>query len=367
MASLSKSMTRADFEKLVEETLEIIVASGLPSPREKVYGDMLARFAELNGVTPEDAEKLLDGPAAEPEPEPEPAPVSKKTLTERTRALREVTSGAKFFYEPEKDRAFMDLFFALRQKAGLIANLLITGPSGAGKTEGVALAAERAGLPCYKVDCASITTPERWVGHKEIDSSGTHFVLSEHLKWVSAQDCQPGVVLYDELNRLHPMLHNILFPLLDGSQRIWVPDLGIHVDVHPETIFVATANIGTGFTGTHRLDDALLGRFLYRMERDFPNAPHEIEILVKRTGIDSAKAKTLVDIAQATRQKVKTGDLERPVSTRNLLATAALVAAGMSIPQAADYTFVTDYGEDGGAGSQRVMVKQIVAGKATGK
>ena len=74
-----------------------------------------------------------------------------------------------------------------------------------------------------------------------------------------------------------------------------------------------------------------------------------------------------MDIANLTRQRAKNNDLDEGVSTRNLLDASVLVAAGMPIVDAAEYTFVRFYEEEGGAASQRVAVRQIVTGKAAGK
>jgi MoxR-like ATPase len=297
----------------------------------------------------------------------EPVKVPTKRKTRAEREAEEAAGSRPYFWVKAEDKAFMRMWMNIRRGEGLVANLLVTGPTGAGKTEGMKEAAKENNLPLYKVDCASITTADKWVGHKEVDEKGTHYVLSEHLRWVSADGCEPGIVLYDELTRLHPSLLNILIPLLDGSQSIWVPELGINVNVHPDTLFAATANIGAGYSGTYRLDDAIAGRFGYRIEQAFPPVPEEVKVLVSRTGIDDGKAKTLVDIAQQTRNKVASSDISFPISTRNLLDTANLVASGMSIVEAADYTFIRFYSEDGGASSERVMVRQIVAGKAGGK
>jgi MoxR-like ATPase len=370
--TLSKEMRRAEFEALVEQTYKIISDSGLSTPEDKLRADILGRFANLHGISVEDAERLLDEGGAEAvaeavEPEKEASPEERKEALKTMARHRTSTKEGPYFWEPPQDANFMDMVVALRREAKLVANLMITGPSGAGKTEGIIRAGKRLGIPVYKVDCASVTTDDRWIGHKEIDAKGTHYVLSEHLRWISAKDVEPGIVLYDEITRLHPTRTNILFPILDGSQRIWVPDLNAYIDVHPDTVFMATANIGTGFTGTHRLDDALEGRFGYRLERTFPPPEQERMILEKRTGIDKAKAKMLVEIAVQTRRKVETADLSKPVSTRNLLETAALVAAGMRIDQAAEYTFIKFYSEEGSPNSERVMVRQIVTGKSAGK
>lgn len=363
------SMTRAEFEASVNKTFEATQASGLPQTREQLAKDLLARLAQRSGMTPEDFEASLDAGAAEPEEEAPARRATKKAdQAAAIKSMREITSKGPYFYEAPEDSAMFDTMIALNRGAGLNANLLVTGPSGSGKSEGVAHAAKRAGIPFYKIDCASVTTDDKWVGHKEFSpEKGTIYVLSEFLKAVSATDCDPGLVLLDEVNRLHPTRMNILFPLLDGSRSIWVPELGITIEKHPDTLIMATANKGVGFTGTHKMDDALEGRFGFRMERSWPPLAQETKILTERTGIDERDAKTLVTIADETRKKLKNDDLPFPVSTRDLLNAAALVAAGMTVPQAAGWTFIKFYDDTGGTGSPRVMVSQIVQGKSAGK
>jgi MoxR-like ATPase len=367
-ATLDKDMNRAAFEALVDKTYDTMKATGLPQTREQLAKDMLARLAQRNGMTVEDAEAALDAGAPEEEEPVAAAPKSRKDLAEATKSLRAITSKGPYFFENPVDTAMLDTMIQLNRSAGINANLLITGPSGSGKTEGVGFAASRAGIPFYKIDCASVTTDDKWVGHKEFSpEKGTMYVLSEFLKAVSATDVPPGLVLLDEVNRLHPTRMNILFPLLDGSRSIWVPELGITIEKHPDTIIMATANKGTGFTGTHKMDDALEGRFGFRMERTWPPATEEVKILRERTGIDDAPAKMLVAIANDTRKKAQTDDLPFPVSTRDLLNASALVAAGMTVAEACDWTFVKFYEQAGGATAPRVMVSQIVQGKAAGK
>jgi MoxR-like ATPase len=359
-------MTRAEFEKMVDKAHETMKATGLPQTREQIAKDLLGRMAQRNGMSAEDFEKALD--ASAPAAEPERPKRSRKDIAEAAKSIREITSKGPYFYENPTDTAMFDTMIQLNRAAGLNANLLVTGPSGSGKSEGVGFAASRAGIPFYKIDCASVTTDDKWVGHKEFTpEKGTIYVLSEFLKAISATDCDPGLVLLDEINRLHPTRMNILFPLLDGSRSIWVPELGITIEKHPDTIIMATANKGVGFTGTHKMDDALEGRFGFRMERTWPPADEETKILVNRTGVDPADAKTLVQIAGETRKKAQTDDLPFPVSTRDLLNAAALVAAGMTVAEAADWTFVKFYDESGGATAPRIMVKQIVQGKSVGK
>jgi nitric oxide reductase NorQ protein len=373
-AVLTKTTTLEQFESSVDDTTKIITDSGLVGDRAKVRKDMLARFAQSNSMSVTDAEVLLQtnsgisAAPVTPEPKVAPAPVAPvKRKTREEREAEEAAGARPYFWVKPEDKAFLSMWVNLRRGEGLVANLLVTGPTGAGKTEGVKNVGAEHEIPVYKVDCASITTADKWVGHKEVDEKGTHYVLSEHLRWISADGCEPGIVLYDELTRLHPSLLNLLIPILDGSQSIWVPELGINVNVHPDTMFVATANIGAGYSGTYRLDDAIAGRFGFRIEQDFPPIAEEVKVLMSRTGIEEPKAKMLVDIANQTRQKSKNSELGFPVSTRNLIDTANLVASGQSVVEAANFTFITMYSEDGGAASERVIVRQIVAGKAGGR
>jgi MoxR-like ATPase len=372
MASpVTASTTREEMEVIITETIGMMKKHRVSYSEERVRRDLLQRRAELGGLasveeleaswtpTPDPIE-TIERIEDDPEPEiPDPAPVAEKVKRTRTKGVK---IDGSYFYEKDTDRAVGDTWLALNN-SGVKMHMLSVGPSGCGKTEGFRLVATRAGVPLYKVDIPAMTTTEKFIGHKEVNESGTHYVLSEHLKWVGAIDCEPGIVLYDEISRAHPSLLNILLPLLDGSKRVWVPDLGTFIDVHPKTVFAATANIGIGFSGTYAMDTALHDRFGLVMERTFPPAAEEVKVLVNRTGITDADAKILVDIANQIRTKNADGTVSKPVSTRALLDTAALVSAGMSLFDACEYTWVKKYSDDGGPKSERTTVRSILSGK----
>lgn len=369
MATLSKDMNRAEFEALVDKTFKASQETGLPQKREDLAKDLLRRLAERNGLTIEEQEKALDAASAPAAPAAPPKPPAKRKEDMETAAksMRELIAKGVYFYESAEEMALVDTIIALNQKAGMNANLLITGPSGCGKTEGAERGFQRLGLPFTRIDCPSVTSDDKWIGHKEfVPDKGTVYVLSDFLRALEAKEVPAGGILLDEINRLHPTRLNIVFPLLAGTRSIWVPELGITIEKHPDVVIMATANIGTGFTGTHRMDDALVGRFGFRLEKTWPEPAQEVKILTNRTGVDEPLAKQLVSIATETRNKSKVDDLPFPVSTRDLINTSALVAAGMPIMQSAEWTFIKFY-EEGGAGSHRAMVRQIVQGKTAGK
>lgn len=345
-----------ELDKAVEEAKRVMTAGSVPFDETELRETIAKRFADARGVPYEE-----EAPAVEAAPKVDIKKEAKTLDTKRVVAA--VAKEEAYWYEKPEDIRFVRHFFELRTKAMAVGNLLVTGPSGAGKTEGLRRVAMETNRPFYKLDCATITTEDKWVGHKEIDSNGTRFEMSEHLKWLEAVDYEPGVICYDEVNRVHPSRLNILLPILDGSQALFVPDLGRYVPVHPETIIVATANIGSAFGGTFVMDRALRERFNYTLERDFPPEDEEVKVLTTATGIDEDKAKVIVAMAGQTRKKWEAGDLESPISTRTLKASALLIASGMSVLNAMEYTALPLYKADGGAASERTLVKLILTGK----
>jgi len=350
------SMNDAELERMLAEAEKVMIAGGMEYDPVELRKTLSDRLAEVRG-TPKVEEEVEDtGPKVD-------LKASAKKL-EVNKVVAALASDQAYWYEKPEDEKFMAHFINLRQKGGVVGNLLLTGPSGSGKTEGLRRLAEKAGLPFYKMDCATITTEDKWIGHKEIDHEGTKFVLSEHLKWLEGKDHEPGIVCYDELTRVHPSRLNVVLPILDGSQAIFVPDLGDYVKVHPQTIIVATANIGTAFGGTYVMDRALRERFNFTLERTFPPVDEEVKVLSTSTGIEADKAKVLVDIANQTRKKWELDELESPISTRTLKAASMLVASGMSIISAMEYTALPLYKSDGGTASERHMVMLIMTGKS---
>ena len=359
-----------ELDKMIKEATDVLTRGGVTFDPEKVREMMTKRLAEAKGWTVEPAPATTPAAKGKAKAKPEAPPEKVVTVNDgeaklSTEAIEKAMADSEaYWYEKDEDARFLDHFIDLKRKAHIVGNLVLVGPSGSGKTEGLRRLAERKGLPFYKMDCATITTEEKWVGRREIDEKGTRFVMSDHLKWLEGVEYEPGIICYDEITRVHPSKHNILIPVLDGSQSLFVPDLSRYVIVHPDNIIMATANIGSAFGGTFVMDRAFRERFNFTMERGFPPPSEEIKVITSRTNCEPPKAKLMVDIADQTRRKWKTGDLESPVSTRTLIAAAYLVASGMSVIQAFEYTVLPLYKDDGGAQSERAMVKLIVSGKS---
>lgn len=355
-----KFATAADpeVEKMVAEAIRVLRDGGMTYDEEELRKTMTKRLAQVRGL-PEPEET----PVAKAEPKPK-VDIKKERKTLTLDKVVEASATEHYWYDKPEDARFMRHFIELRRRTGEAGNLLIVGPSGSGKTEGLRRLAEQVDLPFYKFDCATVTTEDKWIGRREITDAGTFFRPSEHLRWLEGKDYKPGILCYDEINRVPPSRLNVLLPILDGSQAIFVPDMDRLVNVHPETIIVATANIGSAFGGTHVLDRAFRERFNFTIEREFPPEDEEVKILTSATGVGVDEATLIVQIANQTRRKWETDDLESPISTRTLKAAAILISSGMSVINAMEYTALPLYKADGGAQSERSMVKLILTGKS---
>ena len=272
------------------------------------------------------------------------------------------------WYESVRDAKLLKDFAALRL-AGHTTNLMVVGPSGFGKTQGIIRFGKSEGVPVHVVNCQAITTPEKWIGQMQVDPDrGTYFEVANHVKWVErthpdCTDAEYCIILYDEITRLRPELANMQFSLLDDQQGLEVPQIGRRITMDPRNVVIATANIGTPYTGAFTMDWALRGRFDVNLERTFPPAEEEVKILTSATGISEKDAESLVRVAAHTRVLWQNGELESPVSTRSLVAWARFIGGGYTIKDAAEYTIAPLYSEDGGMESDRAKVKLAVDGK----
>jgi nitric oxide reductase NorQ protein len=370
-AQITATTTPDEIEKNADEYAEVLRRAGLPADRAKIVEDMAKRAAGMQ--TPpmsvvdwrnKFAKPVTPDPAAA-KPDTKDSVKAKEKAKAARGVVREIDKD--YFYITPQNAADANTWIDLNKNSWRM-HMMLVGPAGCGKTSLFGEIGKKFNIPVYKVDAAAVTSIDRWLGHKDVRITErgpeTTYVMSEFLRWISADGYDPGIVVIDEITRTPPPVSNILMSIFDGSESVWVPELGVTVRVHPKTMFGATANIGVGFSGTYSLDQALQDRFGMTLEVTWPDPAEEIKVLVKRTGIDDDPAKILVQVAQQCRQKAGTGDLSRPVSTRSLLNAAKLIAAGRSVIDAAEATFVKHYSTDGLGSSERTKVQLILQGLA---
>ena len=232
---------------------------------------------------------------------------------------------------------------------------LLYGPSGCGKTETVRMLCERHNVPLTVIPMGAVTDPtEHLVGKAELEvtKNGVNTTTFEYADFALAIQ-KPGVVLLDEINRCPRNGNNILFSVLDGSRML--PAFGAKgidkrfIPVHPECMFIATANIGSEYTGTDEMDEALKKRLLVRIKMDYMPYKTEADVLVKRTGISREDAENIALVAKDIRSYASEhrGDMGMgTVSTRETLTCAELVRDGFDPVEAMETAFLQNFDED---------------------
>ena len=266
------------------------------------------------------------------------APANPSTLLQQLKAdscFAVPTIKQDGFFIDEKD------WYLLIRNIASKVNTMMIGPSGTGKTELVMLACRKLGIDCHVYDMGSMYDPVAGLlGVHRLQKGGES--VFDYAQFT--QDIQkPGVILLDELSRAPVTTNNILFPCLDSRRMLPVEMAGGNemrsIQVHPDCVFIATANVGVEYTGTMSLDRALVGRF-FPLELDYMPEQSESEVLMNRWGIGKSDAENIVSVAQTVRNLYNKQELSCTISTRETLAAARLVADGWSALDAMELTFL---------------------------
>lgn len=241
-----------------------------------------------------------------------------------------------------------------------LQKILLKGPPGAGKTEMAIQFAARNKMPMLIMDCANMREPRDWFGYKTIVDGKIIWHESLFDKVVTAGN---HVILFDEINRVHPSVLNTLLPLLDRRGFTYLEEKGGCITVGNNTVMFATMNEGMQFTGTTATDAALKDRWGRVVEVSYLPKKEEIDVLCTRTGISPRDAEKLVDIANQIRKKSTGLDATfiGGFSTRQLI----ICAEDFKIDgvDTLTYTMSNLFDASTGSDSERAAVMQLIQGK----
>jgi nitric oxide reductase NorQ protein len=237
---------------------------------------------------------------------------------------------------------------------------MLTGPTGTGKTDVIIRICKALDIPCRIYDMGAMMDPlTDLLGSHRLENGSSKFDYAKFVKDIQ----EPGVILLDELSRARVMTNNILFPCLDDRRMLPVEIADSNgpreIPVHPECTFIATANIGSEYSGTNSLDIALENRFMI-IQVDYLPKSFETKVLNIRTGIAENVAEKIVNVANAIRARYLDNSISKTISTRETLGCAELVVDGFSLMDAINFAFCEKFMKTGD--NEYDIVKRIIMG-----
>jgi MoxR-like ATPase len=243
-------------------------------------------------------------------------------------------------------------------------NILMTGPTGCGKTLAAQSLVKSLKRPDFYFNLgATQDARATLIGNTHFNKeSGTFFSESAFVKAIKTPN---AIILLDELSRAHPEAANILMTVLDAGQRYLRLDEAEGspiVKVASGVTFIATANVGGEYTATRVMDRALMDRFV-QIEMDLLDKEGELALLkFKFPEADEYSLNALAEIADTTRQLIKTdaSKISTIVSTRVNVEAAGLIYDGFTLFEAANIAILPYFSNDGGLDSERVFMTQLL-------
>ena len=237
---------------------------------------------------------------------------------------------------------------------------MITGPSGTGKTELVCLAGKKLGMEVNIYNMGTMLDPiSGLLGVHRLVQGGSVFDYAKFTEDIQ----KPGIILLDELSRAPLSANNILLPCLDSRRELPVDMAGgnglRNIKVHPECVFIATANIGAEYTGTSQMDRALVDRF-FMQEIEYMDADNEAKVLSRRCCIEPSDAKIIVETARTVRSLYTKGEVSSTLSTRETLGAGRMVADGWSVLEAMERNFLPFFEGTKTEGERGVVYKTFL-------
>lgn len=239
-------------------------------------------------------------------------------------------------------------------------NVLLYGPTGSGKTTIARRIVEELNKNFYYFNLGATQDPLSYlVGTTHLINGETIFHLSPFIYAVRDPN---GIILLDELSRMHPEAGNLLISALDPLVRkITLPESTKEKEVEVKATFIATANIGFEYTSARQIDRAIFDRFV-AITIDYLSQEEEA-MLIKNNypNLSDTTISMLVTLAAKTRAEVKKNNskITKALSSRYILLAADMLNNDFTWGETVDIVILPLYSEDGGITSEREYISQL--------
>lgn len=254
------------------------------------------------------------------------------------------------------------LLSILQRNVNKGVNTLLLGSTGVGKTELVSNIAKEMGLPLTIFDMGTMTDPI-------MSLVGTHIIKYEDGKTTSTfvksrfseVIQQEGIILLDELSRASATANNLLFPCLDFRRELpmeYCFENVTPVKVHPKCVFFATANLGGQYTGTHKLDRALMDRFMLVEIDSLKTDQVKDAIKVHTPKLSDYIVNKMVDVYKQINEAHTNFTISFSLSIRHLKMIAEMIQDGFTLYDSF-YTICKGIGSDEGLKSLESILKTM--------
>jgi len=234
-----------------------------------------------------------------------------------------VSDGTRPYYVPVGNE---EQVFKAAYRQGL--PILLKGPTGCGKTRFIEAMAYDLTRPLITVSCHDDLTTADLVGRYLLQGGDTTRVDGPLTRAV-----RQGAICYlDEIVEARQDTTVVLHPLGDHRRVLPIDRLGIELEALPEFCLVVSYN--PGYQSVLKdLKDSTRQRMV-AIELDFPPQDVEEKVVANETELAPEIAAQLVQFGQVIR-RLETAGLREVASTRVLVAAGRLIAAGLSMSDAA--------------------------------
>ena len=217
--------------------------------------------------------------------------------------------------------------------------VMLKGPTGCGKTRFVEHMAWRLKRPLITVAC-----------HDDLAASdliGRFLIRHDETVWQDGpltRAVREGAICYlDEVVEARQDTVVVLHSLTDYRRALPIDKTGENLAAAPGFQLVISYNPGYQRM-LKDLKPSTRQRFV-ALDLDFPTFDHEVRIVARESGVDSATAHALVTLAQRLRSLRDRGLAEVP-STRLLVAAASLYRGGIDVRTACRVAIVAPLSDD---------------------